>query len=130
MDPRHVRENRPGVAFFGGAVVVVVGYAGVMRIPLRLSVILVGAALALSCATAKKAKRPRNPKPPEAAAQPTTEEMDKDILAQTKQTASEQLDCPVDQLIARCTDHDAQGGCIAINVRGCEKTLDYQFGTD
>lgn len=100
---------------------------------MRLSLVLVAVSLVLgmSCATAKKkhAKRPKPPETSESAA-PSTAEMDKDILAQTTETASKELDCPKEQLIARCTQHDAQGGCIAINVRGCEKTLDYQFGAN
>lgn len=98
---------------------------------MRLPLLLVAASLVfgLSCATTKK-KHAKRPKPPETAEStaPSTDEMDKDILAQTLETAAKEMDCPKDQLIARCTLHDAQGGCTAINVRGCEKTLDYQFG--
>ena len=85
----------------------------------------------LSCATTPKKKHKR-PKPPEQvqSTTPSTEEMDKSILDQTLDTAAKELECPKDQLLARCTKHDAQGGCIAVNVKGCDKTLDYQFGGD
>lgn len=95
----------------------------------RLAILLAAVVLGLACSTPKKAKRPRQPDAPEAVT-PSTEQMEKDILAQTKATAAQELACPIEELIARCTAHDALGGCTAINVRGCDKTLEYQFGGD
>lgn len=98
---------------------------------LLLPLVALSLLLGTSCATTKK-KKAKRPKPPEATASetPSTQELDKDILAQTTETAAKELGCPKEQLIARCTQHDAQGSCIAINVRGCDKTLDYQFGAN
>jgi len=100
-----------------------VGYPSGMS---RLAVLLAVVALAVSCST-PKVRRPRQPDAPEAVT-PSTEQMEKDILAQTTATAAAELSCPIEELIARCTAYDALGGCTAINVRGCDKTLEYQFG--
>ncbi len=83
---------------------------------------------AASCVTAEK-KPPPPPLPPQATS-PTTAGMEAGILADTKKTAAEQMECPIDDLIARCTTLDAQGGCVAIEVRGCDKVLQYNFGVE
>ena len=60
----------------------------------------------------------------------TPAEMEAAILEETKKTAAEQLGCPVEDVRMRCTNHDAQGGCVAVQAKGCDKTLDYSFGSE
>ena len=82
--------------------------------------------LSISCATPP-------PPPPAAAAAPvqtSAEAMEADIMRETKKTAAAELQCPEDQLLVTCTTYDALGGCVAIQAKGCDKTLDYSFGSE
>ena len=42
----------------------------------------------------------------------------------------QQLECPKDQVLVRCIDHDRTGECIAVTAKGCEREIEYRFGTD
>jgi len=103
------------------------------RLVLALGVLLVCASSsALSaCASAPK-KAGRNVPPPTVAAPntPTAAEVEANVLAEAKKTAVEQLQCPEDDVTVSCTKHDAHGGCIAVQARGCSRTLEYDFGND
>ena len=89
---------------------------------------LAGLAL-VGCVTPQA--NPTQRRPQDSAVVTTTpEEMEAAILEETKKTAAEQLGCPVEDVRMRCTNHDAQGGCVAVQAKGCEKTLDYSFGSE
>ncbi len=84
--------------------------------------------LVLGCAA--PAPRKAAPGPPLAPAGATPDEVNAEILTDAKQSAAEQLACPIDQVLMRCTKLDAHGGCVAVQAKGCDKTLDYEFGSE
>lgn len=45
-----------------------------------------------------------------------------------RKAASEQLECPIEQVNVVCVRRDTEGECIAVRADGCEKTFEYQFG--
>jgi hypothetical protein len=83
------------------------------------------------CAT-QEAKKPRGvPSPPQAQSNtPSAAEVEAQVIAEAKKTAVEQLQCAADEVSVTCTRHDVHGGCIAVQARGCGKTLEYDFGND
>jgi hypothetical protein len=88
--------------------------------------LLVVVALLSACAT------PPPPPAPKPAPSPvsSSEAMEDDIARETRKTAAAELDCPAEQLIVTCTQRDSLGGCVAIQARGCDKTLEYSFGNE
>ncbi len=88
--------------------------------------LVVVAAILSACAT------PPPPAPPKPAASPVSsnEAMEDDIARETRKTAAAELSCPAEQLIITCTSRDSLGGCVAIQARGCDKTLEYNFGNE
>jgi hypothetical protein len=88
--------------------------------------LFVVAALLSACATP--------PPPPAAKPAPSpvssAEAMEDDIARETRKTAAAELQCPAEQLIITCTRRDSLGGCVAIQARGCDKTLEYNFGNE
>ncbi|HEY1100536.1 MAG TPA: hypothetical protein VGF99_16465 [Myxococcota bacterium] len=88
--------------------------------------VVVTAFAANGCASAEKKPAPK------AAAPATTsmEAMEADVMRETRKTAAAELQCPEDQLLVQCTGRDALGGCVSIQAKGCDKTLDYSFGAE
>ncbi len=88
--------------------------------------LFVVAALISACATP--------PPPPAAKPAPSpvssSEAMEDDIARETRKTAAAEMQCPAEQLIITCTLRDSLGGCVAIQARGCDKTLEYNFGNE
>ena len=91
---------------------------------LRVAFVVV-AALSMSCAT--PVEKPTPPAPP-SQAQTSADAMELDVMRETRKTAAAELQCPEEQLLVTCTGRDALGGCVAIQAKGCEKTLEYSFG--
>ncbi len=97
--------------------------------------ILVGLCAAMllgaGCAStkAKKAKAIRIP--PEGTSSTTaTAEMEDSVMVETRKTAAAEMECPAEELLVTCTRRDGTGGCVAIQAKGCGKTLEYSFGND
>jgi hypothetical protein len=102
----------------------------------RVSVVVCVVVLAISslagCASSGTKKKGKNVPPPTVAAPntPTAAEVEANVLAEAKKTAVDQLQCPEEEVTVSCTKHDAHGGCIAVQARGCGRTLEYDFGND
>jgi type IV pilus biogenesis protein CpaD/CtpE len=103
-----------------------------MKRIVSLAVVALVAALSVAgCATHDARKNHGVPAPTEEKSNtPTTAEVDADVLVEAKKTAVEQLQCTADEVTVSCTRHDVHGGCIAVQARGCGKTLEYDFGND
>ena len=87
--------------------------------------------LSLSCASdapARKKKKKLGP-PPTAGAVETLPSNDAHF-AEVRKSAAEQLECPEDQLLMQCTAWDRDRQCIAVRATGCDKSFEYQFGTE
>lgn len=99
-----------------------------------ISLAVVALMLAVSagaCATHGEKKPHGVPAPTEAQSNTATAaEVEADVLAEAKKTAVEQLQCAAEEVTVSCTRHDVHGGCIAVQARGCGKTLEYDFGND
>jgi hypothetical protein len=86
---------------------------------------------ALACASDsghKKKKRKKLPPPPMAATNGVdgTDAHFDDV----KKAASEQLECPIEQILVQCTQKDRDDNCIAVKATGCDKAFEYQFGNE
>ncbi len=61
---------------------------------------------------------------------PTPAEVEASVLAEAKKTAVEQLQCTEEETTVSCARHDVHGGCVAVQARGCGRTLEYDFGNE
>jgi hypothetical protein len=61
---------------------------------------------------------------------PTAAEVEADVMIEAKKTAIEQLQCTEEEVTVSCTRRDVHGGCVAVQARGCGRTLEYDFGND
>jgi len=84
--------------------------------------------LSVACATPPE-KAPAPPTAPPTSTS-TSAEMEEHVMTETKKTAAAELQCPEEQLIITCTGRDSLGGCVSIQARGCDKTLEYNFGNE
>ena len=101
------------------------------RIASLAAVSLVVASFVAGCATHDAKRTHSVPAPTEEKSNTATAaEVEADVLAEAKKTAIEQLQCTADEVTVSCTRHDVHGGCIAVQARGCGKTLEYDFGND
>ncbi len=91
-------------------------------------VVVALALLSVACAT--PAEKPAPPPPPPPSATSTSAEMEAHVMTETKKTAAAELQCPQEELIITCTGRDSLGGCVSIQARGCDKTLEYNFGSE
>jgi hypothetical protein len=89
---------------------------------------VVGCFVATSCAVPEAAHRSSRPRP--ASSSLSTEEVDASVLAEARKTAAQTLECPDDAVTVTCTRRDLHGGCVAVEARGCDKMLDYDFGNE
>jgi hypothetical protein len=89
--------------------------------------LLVVGALVACCTSAPKRTRRTSPRRPPA---PTPAAVEETVLREAARTAAEQLQCPVEQVSSICIKRDVHGGCIAIEARGCDKRLEYDFGNE
>jgi len=53
---------------------------------------------------------------------------DEGVLLETKKSAAEQLECPIEEVRVMCKTKDADGMCTAVRAWGCDKELEYSFG--
>jgi hypothetical protein len=84
-----------------------------------------------ACAAPPKKKAPLVPAPTMAApTSATAAELEASVLSEAKKTAVQQLECSDEEVTVSCTKHDVQGGCIAVQARGCGRTLEYDFGNE
>lgn len=83
-----------------------------------------------ACASTPPAPVTSAPIEPTPTPQSTTAAIEEDIIRETRKTAGEQLECPAEELVVTCTKRDIHGGCIAIQAKGCDKVLDYDFGNE
>ena len=104
------------------------------RVPSALSFVpalLAAMLVAGACASAAPKKAGRVPPPvPDRPNTATASEVEASVLAEAKKTAVEQLQCPAEEVTVSCTRHDVHGGCVAVQARGCGRTLEYDFGND
>ncbi|MBM4280917.1 MAG: hypothetical protein FJ137_09185 [Deltaproteobacteria bacterium] len=77
-------------------------------------------------------KKPRSVPPPTVASSNTATpaEVEASVLAEAKKTSVEQLQCTDEETTVSCTRHDVHGGCVAVQARGCGRTLEYDFGNE
>jgi hypothetical protein len=101
-----------------------------LLVPVLLLSLFAGASFGCASEEAAVKKIPERPTGQGPDTGPTIQEMEQDILAQTRKSAAEQLQCPEDEINVQCTKHDRHSGCIAVQVRGCDKILDYDFGNE
>lgn len=103
-----------------------------MRRPLLLLLLAVMLALVASCASTKGKRKKRAPPPlPPAAAGAGDVAVGKEAISdEVRQAVSQQLECPADQLNIICVQRDRSGECISVRALGCDKEIEYKFGTD
>jgi hypothetical protein len=94
-----------------------------------LSALAIGLLLAACASPTKQAPSVATPK------QATSNDVDPaaleaNVLEEAKKTAVTQLECPAEEVSVTCTRHDVHGGCVAVQARGCGRTLEYDFGND
>lgn len=51
-------------------------------------------------------------------------------FAEVKKAASQQLDCPEEKINIVCLRRDSEGECVSIRADGCDKSYEYQFGSE
>ena len=87
--------------------------------------------LGVGCASTKAKKVKAIRIPPEGTSSTTaTAEMEDSVMVETRKTAAAEMECPAEELLVTCTRRDGTGGCVAIQAKGCGKTLEYSFGND
>jgi hypothetical protein len=85
----------------------------------------------LACASAPKEKAIRLLPPTENNENTVTGAQNKDThFAEVKKAASQQLDCPEDKINIVCLRRDAENECVSIRADGCDKSYEYQFGSE
>jgi hypothetical protein len=98
---------------------------------MRARPLLVLAAVVLSaCGSPKADKRKAPPLPPTSGGEGAVHVGTGEVSAEVKKAVSEQLECPVEQLSVLCTERDRSGECIAVRGLGCEREIEYKFGSD
>ncbi len=86
--------------------------------------------VAASCASTHKTKaRKKLGPPPETPDTVASSNLDAH-LKEVKESAAQQLECPIDQVTVQCVAKDRENECISVRATGCDKTLEMQFGTE
>lgn len=96
-----------------------------MRILLAVALVL-----SVSCASDKSAKKKHKKLPPPPMANENGVDATDTHFDDVKKAASEQLECPIEQILVQCTEKDRDGNCIAVRATGCDKQFEYQFGNE
>jgi hypothetical protein len=83
-----------------------------------------------ACTTAPRKVKPIRIAPEGSSSTTATAEMEDSVMTETRKTAATEMECPADELVVTCIRRDGTGGCVAIQAKGCGKTLEYSFGND
>jgi len=86
--------------------------------------------LGVACATPTTKTRAIRIPPEGTSSTTATAEMEDSVMVETRKTAAAEMECPAEELLVTCTRRDGTGGCVAIQAKGCGKTLEYSFGND
>ena len=100
---------------------------------MRMIFLAVSLAFAVNCASSKPKENDMvaPPQPPESVGGGELAKGHGGVTDEIKQAVSEQLGgCPVEQITIICTEKDRSGECIAVRGLGCDKEIEYKFGTD
>jgi hypothetical protein len=100
---------------------------------MRIVITAVSLAFAISCASSKPKENEMvaPPQPPESVGGGDLAKGSGAVTEEVKQAVSEQLGgCPIDKITIICTEKDRSGECIAVRGLGCDKEIEYKFGTD
>lgn len=87
--------------------------------------------LASACASTDEAQKktaPEDDQPVEVVREELGPADDEGVLEETKKSAAEQLECPIEEVRVMCKTKDADGMCTAVRAWGCDKELEYSFG--
>ncbi len=93
-----------------------------------LVLLIVAAIVLVGCASDPEVKKRPILHPPDEYSESKLGEIEEKVEKDTRASASKELDCPEDQIVIQCTQKDNHGGCVALQAKGCNKTLEYSFG--